>query len=336
MRMPRIKESCAAYYHVISRVIDRRMLLTDEEKERFRLLMRKMEGFSGVDVLDYTILDNHFHLVLFVPQARELSEDEIVERLGCLYKENEVGAIVSEIKRLRESGDEAGAEAERQRYLCRMHDLSEYCKTVKQRFTQSYNRRHDRKGTLWEERFKSLIVEGRGHALATVAAYVDLNALRAGLVGDPKDYRFSGYGEAMGGSARARAGITKLMAGMGITGRWREVAAAYRRYLYEAGGESGLAEAGGALKPGIPTDAVEQVRAEGGELSRAELLRCRVRYFSEGVILGSRLFVDDVFARYRDRFSARRKSGARPMLETAWEGLCTARRLRLGVISPPV
>ena len=42
---------------------------------------------------------------------------------------------------------------------------------------------------LWAERFKSVLVEGSREALLTVAAYIDLNAERAGLVGDPAEYR---------------------------------------------------------------------------------------------------------------------------------------------------
>ena len=41
-------------------------------------------------------------------------------------------------------------------------------------------------------------------ALATMAAYIDLNAVRVGLVDDPKDYRYCGYAEALGGNEAAR------------------------------------------------------------------------------------------------------------------------------------
>jgi hypothetical protein len=78
-------------------------------------------------------------------------------------------------------------------FTYRMGDVSEFIKTLKQRFTQWFNKRQGRRGTLWEERFKSVLMEGRGHVLATMAAYIDLNAVRAGLVKDPKDFRFCGY-----------------------------------------------------------------------------------------------------------------------------------------------
>ncbi len=39
-----------------------------------------------------------------------------------------------------------------------------------------------------------------------VCAYVDLNAVRAGMVEDPADYRWCGYGEAVDGSNREALG----------------------------------------------------------------------------------------------------------------------------------
>lgn len=60
------------------------------------------------------------------------------------------------------------------------------------RFTQWFNRTHARKGTLWEERFESVLVEGAGTALMTMAAYIEPNPVRAGLVSDPKDFRWCG------------------------------------------------------------------------------------------------------------------------------------------------
>ena len=59
MRVARLKESGKrACYHVMSRVVDRQMVLGSEEKEKFRKLMRAVEAFSGVQVLTYAILDN--------------------------------------------------------------------------------------------------------------------------------------------------------------------------------------------------------------------------------------------------------------------------------------
>ena len=74
-----------------------------------------------------------------------------------------------------------------------MYDISIFIKELKGRFAQWYNQRHDRYGVLWAERFKSVLLEG-GEALAAVAAYIELNPVRAGLCADPKDYRYCGFG----------------------------------------------------------------------------------------------------------------------------------------------
>ena len=74
-------------------------------------------------------------------------------------------------------------------------------KELKERFSRWFNKRHGRRWTLWQERYRSILVED-GEALRTISAYLYLNPVRAGLVDDPKDYRWCGYTEAMGGSKR--------------------------------------------------------------------------------------------------------------------------------------
>jgi putative transposase len=58
-----------------------------------------------------------------------------------------------------------------------LHDLSAFVGKIKQRFIQWYNLRTKRNGPLWEDRFKSVLVQGEPGVLATVAAYIDLNAV---------------------------------------------------------------------------------------------------------------------------------------------------------------
>ena len=66
-------------------------------------------------------------------------------------------------------------------------------KEVKQAFSVYYNRKYGRKGTLWGERFKSVIVEN-GETLVNCLAYVELNPIRAGIVKKPEDYRWNSLG----------------------------------------------------------------------------------------------------------------------------------------------
>ena len=52
--------------------------------------------------------------------------------------------------------------------------------------------------------------------------------------------------------------------------------------------------------------------AEGGKLPLAVALLCRIRYMTDGVVLGSKQYVDEMFEKNRGFFSAKRKDGARP------------------------
>jgi hypothetical protein len=86
-----------------------------------------------------------------------------------------------------------------------------FMKGLKQRFGGWHNRRRGRKGTLWEERCKSVPVEN-GQALVTMATYIDLNPVRAGLMEDPREYRRCRYAAAVAGKRRARRGLKTAMA----------------------------------------------------------------------------------------------------------------------------
>jgi putative transposase len=69
-----------------------------------------------------------------------------------------------------------------------------------------------------------------------------------------------------------------------------------------------------------------------GKLGRAALLRCRVRYFTDGLVLGSKSYVDGVFAQYRCHFGPRHTSGARVWREVARASLFSARQLTVRTV----
>ncbi len=327
MRTARVIGRGASYYHCMSRVIERRMLLNPDEKERFRNLMRRFAAFTGLEVLTWAALDNHVHLLLHVPERVELGEEEVLGRIKGLYGRIRAANVAMELQTLREQHRDREAEALLHGYTRRMYDLSEYMKMLMQRFTQDYNRRHGRRGTLWEDRFKSILVEGTADALSTMAAYVDLNAVRAGIVEDPKDYRFCGYGEAVAGGKQARAGVAHIADILGQQGDWRVQSRSYRTYLFmQAGTHTGKGRK-------IREERIEQVLEAGGKLSMAELLQCKVRYFSDGVVLGSRAFVEGVFETHRDEFGLKRKTGARKPKHGQWGELFTMRDLRLDPVT---
>ncbi|MEM0966789.1 MAG: transposase, partial [Verrucomicrobiota bacterium] len=274
-RRRRLVAHGVGYYHLMSRTVNGEALFGEVEKEVLRRMLWQVAEFSGVRVITYALMKNHFHLLVEVPEKQEISDTELVRRYGVLYPRVTPWQPLSAGALERLLSTSAG-EAVRRQLLERMHDVSWLMKTLKQRFTLWYNRTHERYGPLWSDRFKSVLVEGERWALRTVAAYIDLNAVRAELVEDPKDYRFCGYGEAVGGGTRAREGLSVL--GGDLSG--------YRQTLYGAGSEEKEGKAVLSRE-----EALRVLEREKGKLPLTVVLRCRVRYFTDGRVLGSEAFV---------------------------------------------
>jgi hypothetical protein len=235
--------------------------------------------------------------------------------------------VAKELLEARSQGRDEWVAEIHARFTYRMHNLSEFMKTLLQRFTRWFNREHQRSGTLWEERYKSVIVES-GTAARTMAAYIDLNPVRAGMVEEPADYRWSSYGEAVGGGKRgngkkSREGLVRAYfcdQGVGFEAeRWGEVSRLYRRLMGLAlERKSGKAVVDSQRRSQTAATAMEALEAEDNgtvlpDLKLAAMLRCRVRYFTDGAVIGSKAFVNEAFAAARERFTERRKDGARRM-----------------------
>jgi putative transposase len=335
MRRKRVRVEGAACYHCMSRVVAGERLLKEREREVMRGMLWRVAEFCGVRILSYAVMSNHFHVLVSVPCREPVGDAELVRRYGVLYAGSLApwqpsAEVLAGI--LAAGGEEA--EGWRRRLTARMGDVSAFMKTVKQRFTGWYNKTHGRFGTLWADRFKSVLVEGSDRALKTVAAYIDLNPVRAGLVDDPAAYRWCGYAEAMAGRRRAREGLTALFAGS-LEG-WGDVLAGYRQLLFGVGaaGASGVGK--------IARGRVLAVLQAGGEVSVAEALRCRVRYFSDGAVLGSSAFVEEwadsggrpsAHEQGGDPGRARREPHARPLRGAPWPGLAVLRGLRKAIFT---
>jgi putative transposase len=316
-----------AIYHCMTRTVNGEFLFEDRDKEVLRRMIRQVADFSGVEILTYCIMSNHFHVLVRVPYESTVSDRELMRRYRVLYpnptKYQEASARLLE-SRL-QAGGEIAAES-RRKLLVRMADVSEFMKTLKQRFSVWYNRSHRRYGTLWAERFKSVLVEGGGNPLQTMAAYIDLNPVRAGLAADPKDYRFCGYAEAVAGGIDAGAGLLHVWASHGI----REVELALRSHRLLIFGKYGSV---GGLSEAEHRRVVKILNAEDGHLAKAVVLRCRVRYFTDGVIFGSSEFVHSLARTWQRDHQRKHPVTVNALRGSDWGDLAVIHGLRRSVFS---
>lgn len=283
------------YYHVMSRIVDRRMLLGEREKRVFVGMMEAFGRFSGCEVLTYCVMDNHFHILLKVSwrsedEKKAISEEEIWERMGHIYSEARMAKFRVTVERYTEQG----RGIERVEFFDgmrkRMYDLSMFVKDLKQKFTHWYNLENERKGTMWEERFKSVVISPRDRSLSAMAAYIDMNPVRAGIVDSPEAYTWSGYSAAASGYEVARKGLAEVMvysrSKSGGTPDWVKLDGMYREMMgVNIGGEAGNPE---------NRERHRKTLEEGGLLKLGELIQCRVVSFTTGLVFGGREFVEQM------------------------------------------
>ena len=205
-----------AHYHVVTRVANRAFLFGDaKRKGRILDFLRRSAEFSGVEVVAYVLMDNHIHLCVRVPERRNAGSGEVVRRVGVLYGARRREALERDLAALRREGRLDEAEAVLERYRRRMGDLSEFMKTFKQRVSQWYNGEAGHEGTLWEGRFKSVLIED-GRYLRAVVNYIHMNPVRAKIVPRASQYAWSALGAAAAGDAFALKGLS--LAGVGLEG----------------------------------------------------------------------------------------------------------------------
>lgn len=303
-------------FHLMSRLCEGVPFFDDTDKEALVIILRRMARFCGIKLLTYCVMGNHFHALVRVPHREEWlrrfagpeGESRLLSHLRILYSRAYVELLSAQWMRWQKDGRSDLVEAGKQAILKRFCDISTFAKEVKARFARWFNQRHRRRGVLWMARFKSVLVEGRpesgSNALQVMAAYIDLNPVRAALTAEAKHYRWSGWSAALREDKEAIEGLCDVVGCQ--AGQWKTTGAAtYGRWVENLDRDS---------------------------IHPHELLQ-RVRAFTGGLALGSTDFVEEVFEKWRGLFGTKRETGARPILRhtsrTEWaRGLRALRDLR--------
>ena len=307
MRRPRVKAEGEGFYHVVSRIGGKRFLLDEAEKKVLLGMIRGAAAFSGVEVYTYAVMSNHFHLLVRVPRKREVSDKELELRMLALYGPAKFQAVLKKWARWAKIHQEDRVEDEKNRMRARMYDLSQFCKTFKEAYTQDYNRRHDNTGTIWEGRFKSVLLEGSFRAMTTVAGYIHLNPVRAAVVERAEESKWTGYGAGCQGDALAQTGLRALVSRVygAKDSTWEQAAAVCTETI-----EGKVPDCSVGIAPTKFDDVVET--DEKGRPVRAGSLRAllmhRAAGFVQGVALGGDAFVKRAARRLPKRVRRRAES----------------------------
>ena len=249
-------------------------------------------------------MGNHFHLVVKMIPENQFTDEDIQKRFEAFFGESREFSE-GQIPYLRE----------------KLSSLSEFMREIKVGFARYYNRRHNRRGYFWGDRFKSVIVD-KGETLINCLAYIDLNPLRAGLVKRPEDYRWNSLGYHLQTENKGQFLSTDFgLVEFNIKSQ-KERVRRYRRYVYEAGaiGRSDKMQ----LKV-IADKVVAKERKKDFEISRISRFRYRTRYFTDSGIIGSKEFVNAHYQRFKHLFHSKHEKKPKPI--KGLEGMYSLKRL---------
>ena len=293
-----------AVYHVMSRTALDGFPLGDIEKDFMLDLIRRYSTLYFVEILGFCLMGNHFHLVVRMFPECKFTDEDIKKRYVQFYGD-----------------DGAFADGRLPYWRDKLSNLSEFVREIKVGFARYYNRRHNRRGYFWGDRFKSVIVD-QGETLINCLAYIDLNPLRAGIVNRPEAYRWNSLGYHVQTNNTDHFLSTDFGLKEFNVKSKKERIRRYRRYVYEAGAinrpEKGKVRV-------IDDKVIKQERIREFELSRIHRFRYRTRYFSDSGIIGSKEFVSKTYLRFKHLFDS--KNEKRPKPVKGLSGMYSLKRL---------
>ena len=192
-------------HHLTSRIAHRVFFLKEEERNDFVSLMMRVSAFSGVELIGWCIMNNHFHIYVYLPEPPQMTDEEVLVRFKALKGDAERifadDGFGTECRTLGARMDEGREKARAERVAAirrRMYSIAEYMRMIKQWFSEDYNRRNGHKGTMWEAIYGDhpmfLPEELDGYEdLRDVLAYIHLNPIRAAMTDRFDGYAWSSY-----------------------------------------------------------------------------------------------------------------------------------------------
>ena len=266
-RLARVKIDGEVFYHLCARTAGPKGDYPLNNKLCRRRLIDLVKRFSRVfccRILGFSVLGNHYHLLVRFEGRRPITRDELRKRALILYSKKTLDCWLK---------------AKWERFEERIFDVSELMRSLQSSFAVWYNQTFQRRGRFWADRFKSTILEDEEQMLDCLL-YIDLNPVRAGLVERPEEYEGSSVYYRELGQDRWMATLTEIT---GVKPR-KTALRDYKAQLYYRG-----TEASKENQVLIPQHIVKAEEARGFA-ERGVYLK-KWRHFVDGVVIGSEAYV---------------------------------------------
>lgn len=293
-RSARHKSQDSTFYHLLNRVAGSPKFFPFHRRAAARKFLALFEFYLRLyfcRLASFQLMGNHYHSVVYFERFRRLERRQLEQRarwrFGLRWKLKTRHWSVSQWEQFNRD----------------LFDVSKFMQHVNGEFSKWFNHRYGRRGHFWADRFKNPELLDR-RSLQSTILYTELNAVRAGLVKRPEDYRMgSAYWRWAGKKSNLLMPLEQLFAG----GCAEDAFTGYRRLLYHYGAVRAKGN------QAVIDARLLQQEAERG-FARPGLYRRRLRFFSDGVALGSHQQVSRLLASYRRRGLYRRRKNPIPQL----------------------
>jgi len=183
------------YYHVTSRCVRRAFLCGYDKlsrqdfshrREWFVDRMNQLQSIFAIDIAGYTIMSNHYHLVIYIDEesAKSWRLEKVIQRWCQIFKgPHYIQKYLA--KETLTTAELEAVETTAALWRERLMDLSWFVRCINEHVARLANQEDQCTGRFWEGRFKSQALMDEKAILACMA-YVDLNPIRANMAKTPE------------------------------------------------------------------------------------------------------------------------------------------------------
>ncbi len=292
-RTARHKSTEAAFYHLTNRVAgdpDWFPFKNDQARRKLQNMMLFYVNAYRCRLAAFQIMGNHFHFIVHFEKPRTLSRKELMESAHKLYGQKT------------EETTAGWTDAQWETFNQRLFDVSKLMQNVDGFYALWFNRNFERRGHLWSDRFKNSELLG-SEAVQDAILYVELNAVRAGLVKRPEQWKSGSARWRLTGEDQDLIPLEELFPSDPGTDVYRS----YRARLYYRGAVPTREN-----QAAIPRWILHQEQRRG--FTRAGAFHQRLRFLTDGVAVGPAEKVAQLLATYRQQGRYRRRRHPIPQL----------------------
>jgi hypothetical protein len=328
--------------------------------EKLTEIIKKYENSSNVSICTYALVNTDFYILLRQNVEEEVSHKTLLSQIKKIAPQNAYNLILEDLDKISDKKDEYEKYIEKlkNKYLHRINDYRQLLKSIKEVFSSWYNgyikTKHNfqyrRSGSVFNSKYKKVLVEDKMDAAKVISSYIDLLPLRTNAAIYIEKYIFSNFGAALNGNKKAQGRIVDFFnyykSDKSITWQkmskqqkedsWKEYSEAYDNILFED--TEIIVDKNGCFRRGISKERfLEAIESDTKKrFTLNEATHCHTKYFTHGTAFGSKEFCEKTFKQNLEVFSENRKDGARRMLKLNKDiKLFTLRQIHLNVIRPP-